>query len=118
VGDWVAVAVQPAEARAIIQAVLPRRTKFARAAAGNLNEEQIIAANTDDVFIVTSLNRDLNLRRLERYLTLAWESGANPVIVLTKADLCDDVATEVRRVESLSGGAPVQAVSAVTGQGL
>ena len=118
VGDWVAVITQPVEARAIIQAVLPRQTKFARAAAGDSHEEQIIAANIDDVFIVTSLNRDLNLRRLERYLTLAWESGANPIIVLTKADLCDDVTAEVHRVESLDSGVPVHAVSTVTGQGL
>jgi ribosome biogenesis GTPase len=118
VGDWVAVETRPEQSKAVIQAVLPRRTKFSRSAAGNRAEEQIVAANIDDVFLVTSLNRDLNPRRLERYLTLAWESGADPVIVLTKADLCEDVAAEVRRVESVSGGVPAYVVSAVTGEGL
>jgi ribosome biogenesis GTPase len=116
VGDWVAIEAAAAGGKAVIQAVLPRRTRFSRAAGDN-QEEQIIAANIDDVFLVTSLNRDLNPRRLERYLTLAWESGANPVIVLTKADLCEDVPAELRRVESISGGVPVHVVSAVTGQG-
>ena len=118
VGDWVAVRHSPAEAKAVIHAVLPRRTKFSRTTPGNAVEEQVIAANIDDVFIVASLNAVLNLRRLERYLTLARESGANPVILLTKSDLCKDPAGLVRAVESVAGGAPMHALSSVTGQGM
>ena len=77
----------PDESAGTIQAVLPRRTKFSRKTAWQATEEQVLAANIDVVFLVTSMNEDLSLRRLERYLTLAWESGARPVIVLTKADL-------------------------------
>ena len=91
VGDWVAVAARPGERAGTVQAVLPRRTKFSRKTAWQASEEQVLAANVDVVFIVTSLNEELNLRRLERYLTLGWESGARPVLVLTKADLADDV---------------------------
>lgn len=118
VGDWVAVQLYPAEGKAIIQTVLPRRTKFSRTAAGECTEEQIVAANIDDVFVVAALSPELNQRRIERYLTLAWESGAEPVVVLTKADLCADVAAGVRLVESVAGGVPVHAVSNVTGEGM
>lgn len=121
VGDW--VAVEPlAEHRGLIHAVLPRRTKFSRlaahAAGSEMTREQVVAANVDLVFIVTSLNEDLNLRRLERYLTLAWESGAQPAILLTKADLVDDPAPQRAEVELVSGGVPVHAISARTGEGL
>jgi ribosome biogenesis GTPase len=118
VGDWVAVAARPAERAGTVQAVLPRRTKFSRKTAWQASEEQVLAANVDVALIVTSLNEDLNLRRLERYLTLAWESGARPVLVLTKADLADDVAGAVAAVESVAFGAPVVAISSVTGEGL
>ena len=118
VGDWVAVAARPAEGTGTIQAVLPRRTKFSRKVALAASEEQVIAANIDTVFLVTSLNDDFNLRRLERYLTLAWESGAQPVIILTKTDLCDDVATRVLEVEAIAFGVPVHAISSITGDGL
>ena len=82
VGDWVAVAARPDERAGTVQAVLPRRTKFSRKTAWQASEEQVLAANVDVVLIVTSLNEEMNLRRLERYLTLAWESGARPVLVL------------------------------------
>ncbi len=118
VGDWVAVAPRSDEGAATIQAVLPRRTKFSRKVAWAAAEEQVLAANIDTVFLVTSLNEDFNLRRLERYLTLAWESGAQPVIVLTKADLCDDVEGRVLAVEAISFGVPVHAISSSTGAGL
>jgi ribosome biogenesis GTPase len=117
-GDWVAVAARPGERRAVIHAVLPRRTAFVRKAAGDSLGEQVVAANLDTVFLVTSLNADFNLRRLERYLAAAWESGAEPAIVLTKADLCDDVERFVLEAESIAFGVPVHAVSAVTGRGL
>ena len=118
VGDWVAVAARPEEAAGTVQAVLPRRTKFSRKTAWQASEEQVLAANVDVALIVTSLNEDMNLRRLERYLTLAWESGATPVLVLTKADLADDVPAVVAEVESVAFGAPVHAISSVTGEGL
>ena len=89
-GDWVAAAVRPDEATATIQHVLPRHSAFIRKAAGNGRMAQVVAANVDVAFVVTSLNADLNARRLERYLATAWDSGASPVIVLTKADLCHD----------------------------
>ena len=118
VGDWVAVAARPGESSGTVQAVLPRRTKFSRKTAWQAAEEQVLAANVDVVLIVTSLNEDLNLRRLERYLTLAWESGARPVFVLTKADLAEDVEAAVQEVEAIAFGVPVVAISSVTGAGL
>ena len=87
----------PRAERATVQAVLPRRTAFSRKAAGLEAVEQVVAANVDVVFVVASLDDDFNPRRLERYLTLAWESGAEPVVVLTKVDLCDDVEAAVAR---------------------
>src|SRR5262249_56113910 len=81
VGDWVAIA-RHGDDGGTIQAVLPRRTRFSRKTAWQATEEQVLVANVDVVFVVTSLNEDLNPRRLERYLILAWESGATPVIVL------------------------------------
>jgi ribosome biogenesis GTPase len=80
--------------------------------------EQVVAANVDVVFLTAGLDVDLNSRRLERYLTLGWESGASPVVILTKADLCDDVAAAVLEVESVAVGVPVHAVSNVTGDGV
>ncbi len=118
VGDWVAVALRPAEQAGTIQAVLPRRTAFSRKVAWSATEEQVVAANVDTVFLLSSLNEDLNLRRLERYLTLAWESGAKPVIVLTKTDLCPDVELRVVEVEAIAFGVPVHAISSLTGDGL
>jgi ribosome biogenesis GTPase / thiamine phosphate phosphatase len=118
VGDWVAVASRPGESGGTIQAVLPRTTRFSRKTAWQATEEQVLVANVDVVFVVTSLNEDLNPRRLERYLILAWESGATPVLVLTKSDLVDDVAPAVAAVETVSGGVPVLATSTVTGAGL
>ncbi|HVM68562.1 MAG TPA: ribosome small subunit-dependent GTPase A, partial [Gaiellaceae bacterium] len=107
------------EGTGTIQAVLPRRTKFSRKVAWSAAEEQVVAANVDTVFLLTSLNEDLNLRRLERYLTLAWESGAQPVLVLTKIDLDPErVAQAVRDIESVAFGVAVHAISTVTGDGL
>lgn len=118
VGDWVALAPRPGERTATIQAVLPRRTKFSRKVAWQAAEEQVLCANVDTVFIVSSFNEDLNLRRLERYLTLAWQSGARSVIVLTKADLSEEVETLVAEVASIAFGVPVLAISNKTGAGL
>ncbi len=117
VGDWVAAS---ASEPALVQAVLPRRTKFSRLAATDHGQtiEQVVAANVDVVFLVAGLDGDLNLRRLERYLALGWESGAEPVVVLTKADLCADVESVLYEVESVAIGVPVHAVSNVTGEGV
>ena len=91
VGDWVAVRPRPDEGAATIHALLPRKSRFSRKVAGVTTEEQVVAANVETVFLVSGLDHDFNLRRIERYLTLAWNSGATPVIVLNKADLCDDL---------------------------
>ena len=90
VGDWVAISVRPEERAGTVEALLPRRTRFSRKTAWTATEEQVIAANVDVVFIVSSLNEDLNLRRPECYLILARESGALAVVMLTKADLHPD----------------------------
>lgn len=111
VGDWVAIET-PASGDARIRAVLPRATRFARRAAGNPTEPQVVAANVDVAFLVSGLDGDFNPRRIERYLVTAWDSGASPVIVLNKADLIDDVDPFVREVERAGQGVPVEAVSA------
>lgn len=118
VGDW--VLVQPAASaggQTIVQRVLARRSAFSRRAAGQ-DTAQVVAANVDLVFVVSSLNRDLSPRRVERYLTLAWNSGAAPAVVLTKADLCADVAARRAAVEAIALELPVHVVSSYSGVGL
>jgi ribosome biogenesis GTPase / thiamine phosphate phosphatase len=112
VGDWVALG------GGLIHAVCTRRTKFSRKVAWTETDEQVVAANVDVVFLVTAFGHDFNPRRLERYLVMAWESGAEPVVVLTKSDLADDVAGPVLEAESVAFGVPIRVVSAVTGEGL
>jgi ribosome biogenesis GTPase / thiamine phosphate phosphatase len=114
VGDWVAARVV-APGQAIVEAVLPRRTLFARRAPGKREEQQAIAANIDVVFLVCGLDGDFNVRRLERYLTLAAESGAAPVVVLNKADCCADLAGAIEAAAAVSGSAPVVALTALAG---
>jgi ribosome biogenesis GTPase / thiamine phosphate phosphatase len=122
VGDWVALRFLPGDERALVEAVLPRRTKFSRKAAhgpSELTEEQVVAANIDTVFVVSALGRDLNVRRLERYLATAWESGAQPVIVLTKSDLHPELVAAAREeVGAIAFAVPVHAISNVTGEGV
>ena len=118
VGDWVAVASRADEGRATIHAVLPRRSAFVRKVAWAETKPQVVAANVDVAFVVSGLDLNFNVRRIERYLTLAWESGAQPVVLLTKADLCDDVESRVYEVESVAFGVPVHAVSAPHGDGV
>nr|WP_281890863.1 ribosome small subunit-dependent GTPase A [Paenibacillus sp. YYML68] len=118
VGDWVVLRARPEEGRATIQAVLPRSSKFSRKAAGSTVQEQVVAANIDTVFLVHALNHDYNVRRLERYLTLAYESGAQPVVLLSKADLCESVADRLSEVRLIAPGAPVYALSTVKDEGL
>jgi len=117
VGDWLAVA-STGDGRALIHAVLPRRSAFIRKTAWAETKPQVLASNVDVAFVVCGLDTDFNLRRIERYLTLAWESGAQPVVLLTKADLCADVESRVIEVEAVAIGVPVHPVSAPTGDGV
>jgi ribosome biogenesis GTPase len=117
-GDWVVIQPRPAEGRATIHSVLPRRSLFSRKTAGAVTEEQAVAANAETVFLLTGLDRDFNLRRIERALVLAARSGAQPVIVLTKADLCGDAVTRKQEVEGIAPAVPIVVASAVTGEGL
>ena len=119
VGDWVAVAFGAGGDTATIHGLLPRRSAIVRRApADHGTGSQTIAANVDVVFIVTSLNAELNLRRLERYLAVAWESGATPTIILSKADLDDDIPGHLVAVASVAPGVEVIVASAVTGDGI
>jgi ribosome biogenesis GTPase len=118
VGDWVAILARPEEARARIEYILPRKTTLSRKAAGRELSEQIIATNLDTVFVVSSLNRDLNLRRIERYLTMIWDSGARAVVLLNKADLCADASAYAAEVECIALKTPVLLLSALEGSGL
>ena len=102
---------------AIIHQVLPRKSLFVRKAAGTSKTEQVVAANIDTVFLCMSLNNDFNLRRLERYLAAAWESGAEPVAVLTKADLCADLPQKQREVEAIAMGVNILTTSAMESDG-
>ena len=113
IGDWVVL-----EAGARIARVLPRQTAFARKEAGAATRQQVIAANIDVLFVVTGLDGDFNPRRIERYLLLAWESGAKPVVVLNKADVCEDIEEAAGSIAALASGAPVLAISAIEGWGL
>jgi ribosome biogenesis GTPase len=118
VGDWVAVKRGGAHERATIQAVLPRRSLFSRKVAGGETVEQILAANVDTVFLVGGLDHDFNPRRLERYLAMAWESGARPVILLNKSDLAADLDAVRAEIGPVATGVPVHLVSAKFGRGL
>jgi ribosome biogenesis GTPase len=117
VGDWVAVEAGP-DGTALVQAVLTRSGAFTRKATGERTVEDVLAANVDVSFIVASLSLRTNTRRLERYLALCWESASTPVLVLTKADLCQDPQAARREVERIAMGVPVHLVSALTGTGL
>ena len=116
VGDWVAVVDAPGD-RAAIEVLLPRRTKFSRKTPWLKAEEHVLVANVDTVFLVAGLDQDFNARRLERYLVAAWDSGADPVVILTKLDLCEDL-RKLDEAEAVAVGVPVLAVSSVTGDGI
>ncbi|MGV3666100.1 MAG: ribosome small subunit-dependent GTPase A [Leptospira bouyouniensis] len=118
VGDWVVTSVITNERKAIIQAVLPRKSGFSRKVAGHITEEQVIAANIDIVFIITGLDLNYNLRRIERFLSIAWESKALPVILLNKADLCPEAELRKIEVESVAIGVDVYTVSATQNVGI
>jgi len=126
VGDWAAITARPDEGRATIHAVLPRRTGFSRKAvlAGGpkyrpgKTDEQVLAANIDTVFLVSGLDGDYNLRRIERYVAVAWDSGANPVIILNKVDLCENLEERLAEVETVALGVPIFPVIATESEGL
>jgi ribosome biogenesis GTPase / thiamine phosphate phosphatase len=118
VGDWVAISQPQPEGEAVIEATLPRRSRFSRQSAGDVTEEQVIAANIDIVFLVSGLDHDFNLRRIERYLVTTWDGGAQPVILLNKADVVSTPAACVAEVETIAAGTPIHVLSALTRQGL
>lgn len=119
VGDFVMVdRLSNENGNAIIHHILTRKSVFERKAAGTNNDVQAMASNIDTVFICMSLNRDFNLRRLERYLSIGWSSGATPVIVLTKSDLCDDLQEKLREVSSVAMGADVLVTSSMSDNGV
>jgi ribosome biogenesis GTPase len=118
VGDWVGLENTGPANIPLVRLVLPRRTKFSRAAAGIEAKEQIVAANVDTVFLVQSLNRDFNMKRLERYLIAAWDSGAIPVVVLTKADCCHNVDQQKSIAAATAPGVEIISISSVTGEGM
>ncbi len=113
-GDWVAVRPSPG-GMAQIRAVLPRFSRFSRRAAGRADREQVLAANLDYVFLLTGLDNDFSPRRIERYLAAAWESGASPVVVLNKLDLCPDAPARIRVIEAVALQVPIHAISALLG---
>jgi ribosome biogenesis GTPase len=118
VGDWVAVSFFPAENKAVIHHVLPRRTKLSRKMSGRDIDEQILATNVDVVFLVEAVDRTFNPRLLERYLVMVFESGAKPVVILNKTDLCENLPDRLVEAQRAAGATPVIAVSAKTGQAL
>jgi len=118
VGDWVVFEKIENENKAVIHHILPRKSKFSRKIAGNTTQEQILAANINTVFIVSSLNYDFNPRRIERYLTMVWNSNASPVIVLTKSDLCENTDEMLAQVESISFGTRIHVISNLLNQGI
>jgi ribosome biogenesis GTPase len=116
-GDWVALRPS-AGGRSVLHAILPRRSRFSRKVAGAVTEEQVLAANVDTALLVLGLDGDYNPRRLERYLITAWDSGASPVVLLNKSDLCDDLDARVREIEAIAAGVPVHPISSLRREGL
>lgn len=121
VGDWVAVKVYTDDSSPMIQAILPRFSKFTRKTKGTKTEEQVVAANINILFLVSSLNQDLSARRLERYLAVAVAGGANPVIILTKSDLCasqDEIDKKIKDIRDSAHEIPIHAISSKNQNGI
>lgn len=118
VGDWVAARMDDTGETAVIVELLERTSRFVRQAAGKRTRPQVVAANVDTVFVVTSANKDFNVRRIERYLTTVWDSGASPVVVINKADLCADPSAMLDELSAIAAGVPVALVSATEKLGL
>ena len=118
VGDWLVVELQPSGDLVVARAVLPRQNRFTRKAPGKKIEEQVIAANVDTALVVSALDGDFNPRRAERYIAQCWESGVRPVLLLNKADACEDARARAAEMERVALGAAVFVVSGKTGDGL
>ena len=118
VGDWVAVKLVPEEEKARIHAILPRRTQLSRKMAGRTTTEQILATNIDIAFMVTAADANFDAARLEQMLAMAHESGARPVVILNKIDLCDDLDAKLAKAKRVAGDALVLAACALTGRGV
>jgi ribosome biogenesis GTPase len=118
VGDWVAVKAVPNEEKAVIQAILPRRTQITRKTSGRETAAQILATNIETVFLVTAADASFNAARLERMLVMAHDSGARPVVILNKIDLAEDLETKLAEAAKAAGDALVLAVCALTGRGV
>lgn len=117
VGDWVAIS-KDNSGTCTVHAILPRKSKISRKDAGRATAEQVIVANIDIAFIMTSLNRELNMRRLERYLAIVRQSGADPVIVLNKSDICDNICARINDVRAIAPDVPIHAISATEDIGI
>ncbi|MEJ2111391.1 MAG: GTPase RsgA, partial [Acidobacteriota bacterium] len=117
-GDWVLADNPSGNNRILIRFLFPRRSSFSRKQAGTAINRQVIASNIDTICLVSGLDSDFNPRRIERYLAIARESGANPVIILNKADVCTDIPSRLTEVRSVAPGIPVFAVSAIEDRGL
>ena len=123
VGDWVIITYKEKDQKAIIRGILPRMSKFSRNTCGRKRKvkqanEEVVAANINITFLVNALNDDFNPRRIERYLAAIWESGTLPVILLNKADLCDDIEEKVEQVKDIAFGVPIHTISAIQNEGL
>lgn len=118
VGDWVCLKLVPGSSKAFVQELLPRKTALVRKSAGAATSIQVIAANIDTVFIVSSLDNNFNVRRIERYLALVYESGANPIIILNKADICNDIDSKLEELKPITADIPVHATSIKQENGL
>jgi ribosome biogenesis GTPase len=118
VGDWVAAEAPGREGETIIRGVLPRKSKFSRKVVGVKSEEQVLASNIDVVFLLMGLDGDYNPRRMERYLVVAHDSGAEPVVLLTKSDISPDVKTDLAECKALAPNVPVYAICPLTGKGV
>lgn len=126
VGDWVAISNSPSHEQAIIHGVLERKSSLSRKGihsggmpdTGGRTGEQVLAANIDTAFLVSGLDGDFNIRRVERYLAAAWDSGATPIILLNKADICPDVGSYIREIESVAFGVPIHVISAAQNTGM
>jgi ribosome biogenesis GTPase len=118
VGDWVVLTLFENEGKGIIHEVLPRETSLSRKAAGQQVEEQVVATNLDSIFIIQALDQGFDLRRLEQYLAIVWESGAAPVIVLNKSDLVDDIQAKRAQVTAIAPDVTIVQTSTITGHGL
>lgn len=118
VGDWVIFEQYNKDSNAVIKKILSRDNKLSRNQAGKKDEEQVIAANIDIIFIVSSLNEEFNKRRIERYLTIAWDSGAKPILILNKSDLCNDIKYYKEQIESVAMGTEYIVTSCLNKEGI